>query len=153
MDMNIEKNTQAFSQCFPEECEKHFNLLAKRRFKSGASETPTKSVKLENGEEYMDEEEEEEEGKAQKERPKKKKSALEKRLAEKMATCGESKSEQELVHEVVSELKEKENKGGQVELVIFSFIEQFVMIRSSLGRSASCGSGMPAPGYLSSYRY
>jgi hypothetical protein len=43
----------------------------------------------------------------------KKKSALERRLAEKMAAAGESKSEQELVQEVVAELKEKENKEGR----------------------------------------
>jgi hypothetical protein len=110
MDMNIEKNTQAFSQLFPEECEKHFNLLAKRRFKSGdtSAQHPTTPDK--------DEGEGASEGKEGKPERTKKKSALERRLAEKMAAAGESKSEQELVQEVVAELKEKENKEGRQSL-------------------------------------
>jgi hypothetical protein len=110
-DMNIEKNTTVFSQRFPEECEKHFNLLAKKRFKSGgggALETSAvaPAAAAEEGEE----------GK----KARQKKSVLARRLEEKMSANAAGKSEEELLQEVVAELKAKEHKGGGATLGLTS---------------------------------
>jgi hypothetical protein len=103
-DMNIEKNTTVFSQRFPEECEKHFNLLAKKRFKSGGggaseiSAVAPAAAAAEEGEEAK--------------KARQKKSVLARRLEEKMSANAAGKSEEELLQEVVAELKAKEHKGG-----------------------------------------
>jgi hypothetical protein len=62
MDMNIEKNPQPFSQLFPVECEKHFNLLAKQRFKSGTSEATSEPSAPSVGQGSGDDEEQKVEG-------------------------------------------------------------------------------------------
>jgi hypothetical protein len=101
-DMNIEKNTTVFSQRFPEECEKHFNLLAKKRFKSGGGGAQEISAIAPASKE------ETEEGK----KARQKKSVLARRLEEKMSANAAGKSEEELLQEVVAELKAKEHKEG-----------------------------------------
>jgi hypothetical protein len=113
-DMNIEKNTTVFSQRFPEECEKHFNLLAKKRFKSGGGSVPEISAVAPAAEEG-------EEGK----KARQKKSVLARRLEEKMSANATGKSEEELLQEVVAELKAKEHKGGGATLGLTSHAERW----------------------------
>ncbi len=115
--MNIEKNTTVFSQRFPEECEKHFNLLAKKRFKSGGSAPEISALAPAAAAE------EGEEGK----KARQKKSVLARRLEEKMSANAAGKSEEELLQEVVAELKAKEHKGGGATLGI-SFMPTFIIL-------------------------
>jgi hypothetical protein len=110
-DMNIEKNTTVFSQRFPEECEKHFNLLAKKRFKSGGGAPEISTVAHAAA---ADSKEEGEEAK----KARQKKSVLARRLEEKMSANAAGKSEEELLQEVVTELKAKEHKGGGATLSV-----------------------------------
>ena len=107
--MNIEKNTTVFSQRFPEECEKHFNLLAKRRFKSGGGGAPEIAPVAPGADADSTEE-----GK----KARQKKSVLARRLEEKMSANAAGKSEEELLQEVVTELKAKEHKGGGATLSV-----------------------------------
>ncbi len=115
--MNIEKNTTVFSQRFPEECEKHFNLLAKRRFKSGGGGAPEIAPVAPGAAADSTEE-----GK----KARQKKSVLARRLEEKMSANAAGKSEEELLQEVVAELKAKEHKEGGAILGLTTHASFFV---------------------------
>ncbi len=129
-DMNIEKNTTVFSQRFPEECEKHFNLLAKKRFKRGGGPQEISAVAPAAA---ANSKEETEEGK----KARQKKSVLARRLEEKMSANAAGKSEEELLQEVVAELKAKEHKGGGATLGLtshtsFYFIFVIIFMRQKV---------------------
>jgi len=91
MDINILKNPSPMEQIFPEVCKDYFDLLAKKRFKA------IKVVDEKKGDNPE----------IKKSKPKAK-SATTKKVQEKLASSGGSKTEMEVVREVVSEIKEAE---------------------------------------------
>jgi len=96
MDINILKNPGPMEKIFPDECKAYFDLLARKRFKR------TKVDK--DGEQA----ESNSEG-AKKKKPKAK-SAITKKVQEKLAASDGTKSEMELLKEVVAEVKDVEKK-------------------------------------------
>jgi len=100
MDINIEKNTDNFEALFPKECSKHIDLLAKKRF----------NCKWEAGPEKKTEGVAEKEGEAKKQDTKKKKSKLEKALNEKLKNNPEKLSEQQILNNLVKQIKDTENQ-------------------------------------------
>lgn len=93
LDMNIEKNTEEFENQFPIECSKHFDLMAKKRFNK--KEVPAAA----------EDDNEEKKAKTQK----RKKSRIEKALNQKLNENPGSKSDQQILKEIVKELKDKQN--------------------------------------------
>jgi len=94
MDINILKNPGPMEKIFAEECKEYFDLLAKKRFQT---------KKLDK-----DIVKDEPEVKTKK---KKAKSAINKKVQEKLATGDGTKSEGELLKEVIAEVKESERKN------------------------------------------
>jgi len=93
MDINILKNPGPMEKIFAEECKEYFDLLAKKRFQT------------KKGDEKIVKDEPE-----LKTKKKKAKSAINKKVQEKLAAGDGTKSEGELLKEVIAEVKETEKK-------------------------------------------